>query len=246
MSTLISVGLLVVIGAILAVFFTRTHRDQMKFVNSRREGAAARPDPVLARSSAGEVADAGPYDWSSVLQALAVPSGEEVPDRTGEDIYGSELGLRTIIVTGGAHQPDVMFGSRLGRGMEIRLGRDEKIATFDTTTRHLREITIVGAHCPSFALRGRDARLIPEADAPPQALEVLSALAPAEIWNGIRVVAGEDGLVANRPMSSSAYGWVYDLWLLERLADRLKAAPRAAPKPWPHSRVPYGMGSWTA
>jgi hypothetical protein len=243
-STLIGVGLLVAIAVILAVVVTRSMRDTKKYVTGSRQAVATQPR--LARSSASEVTDAGAYDWASVLQALNVGVDQEVADHTGEDIYASSLGLRTIIVTGGAYQPNVMFGSRNERCVEIRLGHDDKIATFGTSNRHLREITMVGAHCPSFALLGSDGRLVPEADAPPPALEVLSALRPAEVWNGVRVVAGDEGLVANRPISGSVYGWVYDLWLLERLADHLKALPRPAPKRWPRATVPYGMGHWTA
>jgi hypothetical protein len=236
-------ALIGVIAVILAVVVTRSLRESKTFLKNARNSVPT--EPVLARSSAAELTDAGAFDWSSVLQALRVPPDQEVPDRTGEDVFGSGLGLRTIVVTGGAYQPNVLFGSRHGRCVEIRLGHDEKIATVNTGMRHLREITIVGAHCPVFALLGSDGRLAPEADAPPEALEVLAALSPAVVWNDVRIVAGDHGLVANRAMRGGPYGWVYDLWLLERLADHLKARPRPATKRWPRAKVPYGMGTWT-
>jgi hypothetical protein len=243
MSDLFGFALIISIGLILVVVVTRSLRESRTFVAAAR---AQRPQkPVLARSSAAALADAGAYDWASVLEALSVPPPEEVRDRTGEDIYGAQLGLRTIIVTGGAWQPNVMFGERHGRSVEIRQGHDEKIASFDTSMTHLREITIVGAHSPSFELRGADGRLSPEGEAPAGVLEVLSQLTPAGVWDRVRIVAGDDGLVANRPMSTQPYGWVYDLWLLERLADRLELRPRPAAKRWPRAKVPYGMGTWT-
>jgi hypothetical protein len=73
---------------------------------------------------------------------------------------------------------------------------------------------------------------------------VLSALAPAEVWSGVRIVAGDQGLVANRPQRDGPYRWVYDLWLLERLADHLKASAITAPKRWTITKLPYGMDSW--
>jgi hypothetical protein len=243
MSDLFGFALIALIGVTLIVLVTRTSRDARTFVTAARR---ARPKkPRLARSSAAGLADAGSCDWSSVLEALAVPPAEEVRDRTGEDMFGAQLGLRTIIVTGGAYQPNVMFGSRHGRSVEIRLGHDDKVLTFDMGMRHLREITIVGAHCPPFELRGADGRLTAEGEAPAGVLEVLSELSPAEVWNKLRIVAGDEGLVANRPMSAQPYGWVYDLWLLERLADHLQLRPRPAPKRWPRAKVPYAMGTWT-
>ncbi len=243
MSDLFGFALIASIGVTLIVVVSRSQRDVKTFMTAARR---ARPNkPLLARSSAAQLADAGPCDWSSVLEALSVPPGEEVRDRTGEDMFGAQLGLRTIIVTGGAYQPNVMFGSRHGRSVEIRLGHDDKVVTFDTGMRHLREITIVGAHCPPFELRGADGRLGLAGEGPAGVLEVLSELSPADVWSKLRIVAGDEGLVANRPMSTQPYGWVYDLWLLERLADHLQLRPRPAPKRWPRAKVPYGMGTWT-
>lgn len=201
--------------------------------------------PVLARASGDSLTDAGAYDFANVLEALSVPPAEEVRDRTGEDIFGAQLGLRTILVTSGAYHPNVMFGSRRGRCVEIRIGHDDKLTTLSLGMRHIREITMVGAHCPEFALRGAFGRLAPEEQAPPAVLEVLASMNDADVWNRVRIVAGDAGLVANRPYSGRMYGWAYDLWLLERLADHLGAKGRPAPKRWPRAKVPYGMGTWT-
>jgi hypothetical protein len=243
MSDLFGFALIALIGVTLMAVVTRSSRDVRTFLTAARRQRPKKPG--LARSSAAELTDAGPHDWSSVLEALSVPPAEEVPDRTGEDMFGAQLGLRTIIVTGGAYQPNVMFGSRLGRSVEIRLGHDDKIVTVDTGMRHLREVTIVGAHSPRFELRGAGGRLAPQGEAPAGVREVLSQLSPAAVWNKLRIVAGDEGLVANRPMSTQPYGWVYDLWLLERLADHLQLEPRPAPKRWRRATVPYGLGSWT-
>ncbi len=250
MSDIFGFGLIIVIGAILVFVVRRSRRDIAGFMDNSRNAAEAGP-AVLERSSASELSDAGAYEWPSVLRALAVTPGETVPDETGENAYGSDLGLRMHLgtmsygTTGGAQGANVMHGTRHGRSVEIRIGHDEKIATVTTGTKHLREITIVGAHCPSFELRGTSGRLVANGELPPAALVVLSALSPAEVWTGVRIVGGDEGLVANRPQRDGPYGWVYDLWLLERLADRLNARPRPAPKRWTLAKLPYGMGSWT-
>jgi hypothetical protein len=56
--------------------------------------------------------------------------------------------------------------------------------------------------------------------------EVVAGLAPApETWRDLEVEGGPDQIVARRPitMRGNQQGYVYDLWLLERLADALGA-----------------------
>jgi hypothetical protein len=52
--------------------------------------------------------------------------------------------------------------------------------------------------------------------------EVLAGLTPApDVWHKLEVEGGPDGIVARRPNTAHPQGYVYDLWLAERLADRL-------------------------
>jgi hypothetical protein len=46
--------------------------------------------------------------------------------------------------------------------------------------------------------------------------------APA-VWRKVDVEGGPDGILARRPGTAHPQGYVYDLWLVERLADRLGA-----------------------
>jgi hypothetical protein len=75
---------------------------------------------------------------------------------------------------------------------------------------------------------------------------MLGQLGPSPtVWHDLRVVAGPDGLVASRGVAEDWIGgWIYDLWLLERMAASL-AAPALRPetlgREW---AAPYGMGDW--
>jgi hypothetical protein len=51
---------------------------------------------------------------------------------------------------------------------------------------------------------------------------------PSSWWDGVRVGGGPDGLTARRD-GRVGRGWIYDLWLLERVADALALAPLPAP-----------------
>jgi hypothetical protein len=53
---------------------------------------------------------------------------------------------------------------------------------------------------------------------------LLARLAPAPaVWREVAVEGGPDGILARRPVTAHRQGYVYDLWLAERLADRLGA-----------------------
>jgi hypothetical protein len=52
--------------------------------------------------------------------------------------------------------------------------------------------------------------------------EALSGLGSAARWRGVKVEAGEDGIVVRRRASATATSeqrWMDDLWLAERLAS---------------------------
>ena len=58
----------------------------------------------------------------------------------------------------------------------------------------------------------------------PEVEQALGELAPApRVWRDIVVEGGPEGIRARRPVTSHPQGYVYDLWLVERLADRLGA-----------------------
>ena len=75
-----------------------------------------------------------------------------------------------------------------------------------------------------FQVREDDGRLVAEPGAPPEVEDLVAGLAPdADVWRDLEVEGGPDGILARRPikMKGNPQGYVYDLWLVERLADRL-------------------------
>jgi hypothetical protein len=75
-----------------------------------------------------------------------------------------------------------------------------------------------------FRICAESGRLVAEPGAVPEVEEALGELAPAtKVWRDVVVEGGPDGIYARRPVTSHPQGYVYDLWLAERLAERLGA-----------------------
>lgn len=75
-----------------------------------------------------------------------------------------------------------------------------------------------------FRITADGGRLVAEPGAIPEVDEVLGELAPApKVWCEVVVEGGPDGIRSRRPVTAHSKGYVYDLWLVERLADRLGA-----------------------
>lgn len=105
--------------------------------------------------------------------------------------------------------PSVMAGHRHGRAVRIELDA----RSFETR---------VAQRAPSFKISGKDGRLAAAGDAPAAVRDALAALEPAARWRGVKVEAGDDGIVVKRRGSvraSEERRWMDDLWLAERLAD---------------------------
>ena len=77
-----------------------------------------------------------------------------------------------------------------------------------------------------FSVHADDGRMVMESGALPEVDEVLAELAESlNVWHDVVVEGGSDGILARRSikMKSHPQGYVYDLWLVERLADKLGA-----------------------
>jgi hypothetical protein len=87
----------------------------------------------------------------------------------------------------------------------------------------MNEVQIETSVAP-FRIEAKDGRLVAGAGAMPEVEAMLGELVPdARIWRELVVEAGPDGIRARRPVTAHPQGYVYDLWLVERLADRLGA-----------------------
>jgi hypothetical protein len=179
---------------------------------------AAQPGPpaVEMRGRAAEISDPGTLSWEVVWEALKTEPPADNPSTITQ-----ELGLdqeRDIHQTYGDLPATEFSRTRNGRHVELRIGIVPGIRT-----KGFNEVHIAASVAP-FHLRAGDSRLIAEPGAMPEVEELLAGLAPApDVWRKLEVEGGPDGILARRPGTAHPQGYVYDLWLVERLADRLGA-----------------------
>jgi hypothetical protein len=208
------------------------------------------PVPGIEAGSAAQITDAGSIGWPSLLDALStlrVDPGASVRDAGPENSVAEMLGLQAPTAVG-RFQPNLIYGVRHGRQVFIRIGIDETYLT-GFTTRHLRQITVVRVDVADFELVGERGVLRPEpaeADLPAALRAVLQALRPSpDVWDGLLVVGGPEGIVASRPIPHRVrvqFQWLYDLWLIERIADSLPAPALPPARLGRSYLVPYWLG----
>jgi hypothetical protein len=168
------------------------------------------------RGRAAEIADAGAYGWEVVWEALKI----EPPDESSSAIT-QELGLgeEQEITQANSDMPATEFsGTRNGRRVALRIG----VVPSALRGRGVTEVH-VAAPVATFQVHADDDRLVGETGALPEVDEFLASLAPGPAWREVVVEGGPDGILARRPVTAHPQGYVYDLWLTERLADRLGA-----------------------
>lgn len=230
---------------IMLVAVRSSARFGIRFAQIRRAIPSMRRAETTELGSAAKIADPSGYSPEALLKALAVRPDD--PDSYDEAYYAKMLGLKFKLATGSTEfpEPTLMWGSHDGAQVFIRLGADE-LATWGLPTgnKHYRHITVLRVASPRFELALRGGVLAAGAGAPPEARVLLGGLTPDPIiWNDTHVVAGPEGLVAARPgVDPLALGFVYDLWLLERLAALLDLKPLAAAALGPKFKIPYGVG----
>lgn len=208
------------------------------------------PVPGIETGSAAQIADAGSIGWPSLLDALStvrVDPDESDRGPAPENSVAETLGLQAPTVVG-RFQPNLIYGVRHGRQVFIRIGIDETYLT-GLTTRHMRQITVLRVEVPAFELVGERGVLRPEsaeADVPAALRAVLHALRPSpDVWDGLLVVGGPEGIVASRPVPYRVlvwFQWLYDLWLVERIADSLHAPALPSARLDRSYLIPYWLG----
>ena len=167
------------------------------------------------RGRAAEIPDAGAVGWEVVWEALKT----EPPDE-GSSTITQELGLdEEHDISQGTDVPGTEFsGTRNGRRVQLRMG----VVPFGLGKRAVNEVHIDAPVAPFSASADGD-RLVAEPSGLSEIDEFLAGLAPARAWRKTSVEGGPDGILARRPITAHPQGYVYDLWLVERLADRLGA-----------------------
>ncbi len=171
------------------------------------------------RGRAAEIDDPSALEWEVVWEALKTE-----PPTDNPSTITAELGLgeeRELTQTTSDMPATEFSGTRHGRDVSLRMG----VVPSAWRDRGANEVQVRGAVLP-FRLRDDDGRLVAEPGAPSEVEELLAGLAPApDTWRGLEIEGGPEGILARRPikMKGNPQGYVYDLWLAERLADRLGA-----------------------
>jgi hypothetical protein len=193
----------------------------MRLFTRRRQPEAgngyAGPPAAEMRGRAAGIADAGALPWEVLWEALKTEPPAEDPSTITQ-----ELGLdeEQDLIQKYADLPATEFsGTRYGRSVALRMGVVSSV---------WRETGAYEVHVQvpvePFRVRDDDGRLVAEQGAPPEVEAFLAELAPAPaVWRKVVVEGGPDGITARRQVTAHPQGYVYDLWLVERLADRLGA-----------------------
>ena len=238
-------------GVIMLLVLRWALRGRARLGRHKRAEGRRRGGDALARGSAAGIADGGEYKNDALLRALSIKPEDHGPDEYGnphdEGWAGTMLGLRSKISSAtDLLEPHLYWGPRAAGQVFVRMGPDEKIEGGSElySERHLRSITVLRVNAPEFELDGSSGRPLPEGDAPSSLTRALDQVgANPDLWDRLLVVGGPKGIVATRPAGGSEFGgWVYDLWLLERLAGVLELEPLANARIGPAWKVPYGLG----
>lgn len=149
--------------------------------------------------------------WTAAGQALLAPLGLRTTELPKTKVVGGpgSFGFGGARARAKTIGETVISGMRHDREVRIALGTEHR--------------TLVRAPGPRLEIRGdRRGRLLIDKDAPAQLGEAIAGLAPSPVWKGVRVRRGGEGVVVIRRPGSRG-GWLWDLWLAERLAAKLSA-----------------------
>lgn len=175
------------------------------------------PPPAEMRGRAAEIADPGAYGWEVVWEALKTePPAENASTITQEHGLVEEHDITQAY----SDVPATEFsGTRHGRRVALRMG----VVPSVWRGRGAYEVQVEAPVLP-FRVRDEDGRLAVEPGALLEVEAFVATLAPAPaVWREVTVEGGPDGILARRPVTAHPQGYIYDLWLVERLADRLGA-----------------------
>ena len=245
---------LAVPGVIMLLVLRWALRGRARYGRHRRAEGRRRGGDALARGSAAGIPDGGAYTGEALLRALSIKPEDHGPDGEGnphdEGWAATMLGLRSKVSSStDLLEPHLYWGPRAGGQVFVRIGPDEKVAGGSElySERHLRSITVLRVEAAGFELEGASGRPRAVGAAPPALAGALDPIATnPDLWDRLLVVGGAKGIVATRPSGGAEFGgWVYDLWLLERLAAEMRLRPLPDARVGPAWKVPYGLGRST-
>jgi hypothetical protein len=243
-------GLIIIVVCIGAMVFTFGRAGR-----SRRTAARVRSGPLAGGSStarrpgtAADIVDGGQVPARELLGALGIRAETDADADDDDEGTGAILGLgyHRFRHSGELWDPTVYEGTRNAYQVFIRLGRNAAASGPGVNFRRMRSVCVVRVMAPEFELVAADGRLRADGAVPPAVAALLARLgASPDVWHDLRVLGGPDGLAASRGVAQDWLGgWIYDLWLLERIAACV-AGPALAPEPLGRDWTPpYGMGEW--
>jgi hypothetical protein len=178
---------------------------------------ATSPSPAAMRGCATEIADPARLGWQVLWEALKTEPAAEDPSTLTHEL-GLDREQEIVSAWGGSTYATEFSGTRHGRPVALRMGIIPRVRGKAYNEVHLT------ATVPAFRLAVSGGRPTVEDGSRPEIEDVLAGLAPApDVWKKLEVEAGSGGIVARRPVTAHPQGYLYDLWLIERLADRLGA-----------------------
>jgi hypothetical protein len=172
------------------------------------------------RGRAAEITDPGALGWEVVWESLKTEEPADNPNTLAQELGLDEEHEIDLPDSIGGYATE-MAGTRSGRTVKLRLG----VMTSTLRNQPVTEV-VIESPVPPFTIHSEGGRLSAESGALPEVGEVLGGLAASPaVWRDVVVNGGPDGILARRPIKAKGHpqGYVYDLWLSERLADRLGA-----------------------
>jgi hypothetical protein len=243
LTTAIGVLFIACVSALIVFQLVRGTRSRVEAKRVLRGPLAGGDMSARKPGSAAEIADAGQLPVRELMGALRVAEVPEL-DAEGEPNEMAGLGLRLHQASTDAGSPQVSEGTRNGHQVFVRhSAAGGALPRFGLSYDNLRTACVVRVSSPAFSLQSQDGVLVADAGAPAEVSEVVAALAPSpDVWHEVKFVGGAEGIVAGRPLVGDwLSGWVYDLWLMERLAERLGAEPLPDERLTRDWAVPYGL-----
>jgi hypothetical protein len=183
-----------------------------------RKAAPAAPPAAQMRGRAAEITDPSPLAWEVLWEALKTEPPADEPSTLTQELGLDEEREITSGYGGPSFYATEFSGTRHGRHVALRMGVIPRIRGNGYNEVH------VNASVAPFRLCVTDSRPAVEEGSSPELEQLVASLAPApEVWRKLEVDGGPDGILARRPVTAHPQGYLYDLWLIERIADQLGA-----------------------
>lgn len=202
------------------------------------------------RDSAAEIEDGGVVPSKVLLGSMCRRAQTDDDFDEEDEGVGDMLGLtyhRWKNLSSDWVEPALYDGTRGGRQVWIRLGRSgTSLRGAGFNDRRMRTTLAVRAAVAPFEVVSEAGRLrVVSGDSADLGTLLAGLSCSPDVWRDVRIVGGAEGIVASRGSAQDFVGgWIYDLWLLERLAARLGGRALEQVELGREWTPPYGLGSW--